>query len=131
MRRVLPASLVAVVLVTTVLFRDYRRVNARDRRVTAAIVRCDGQMGSLPFWPFGSEYRIRLTRPLTENELKSLVELNALRGSVAVAFVDCDLTQHEFEIAARHLDHCHLFEISNGHVTPWTSRSNAEKKTSQ
>jgi hypothetical protein len=88
-------------------------------------------MGSLSFWPFGTEYRISLTRPLAEKELKSLVELNALRGSVAVAFVDCELTQQELENATRHLDHCHLFQISNGQVIPWTSTINAEKTKSQ
>jgi len=121
MRRVLPASLIAIHLVAAFLIWDYRGVNARDRRVSAAVVRCGGRMGSLSFWPFGTEYRISLTRPLGEKELKSLVELNALRGSVAVAFVDCELTRQELEVATRHLDHCHLFRISNGQVIPWTS----------
>jgi hypothetical protein len=106
MRRVLPASLIAILLVAAFLIWDYRGVNARDRRVPAAVVRCGGRMGSLSFWPFGTEYRISLTRPLAEKELKSLVELNALRGSVAVAFVDCELTQQELEIVTRHSDQC-------------------------
>lgn len=131
MRRVLPASLIAILLVAAFLIWDYRGVNARDRRVSAAVVRCGGRMGSLSFWPFGTEYRISLTRPLAEKELKSLVELNALRGSVAVAFVDCELTQQELEIVTRHLDQCHLFRISNGQVIPWTSTTNAEKTKSQ
>ena len=130
MRRVLPGSLIAILLVAAFLIWDYRGVNARDRRVSAAVVRCGGRMGMLSFWPFGTEYRISLTRPLAEKEIKSLVELNALRGSVAVALVDCELTRQELEAAARHLDHCHLIRSSNGQVIPWTSTTNADKTKS-
>jgi len=131
MRRLFPASLIAVLLVAALMIWDYHRVDARDRRVAAAVVRCGGRMGSLPFWPFGTEYRISVTRPLSENELEALGELNTLRGTVTVAFVDCELTQHELELAKKYLHLCHLFRIANDRVIPWTSTTNAEKTKSQ
>ncbi len=129
MRRLFPASLMAIVLIAVAMIWDYRRVDAKDRRVSVAVARCGGRMNSLPFWPLGTEYRISVTHPWSEEELESLSELNTLRGSVAVAFVDCELTQHELGIARKHLSKCHLFRISNGQLAPWTSATLADNSS--
>lgn len=127
MSRHFSKSRVAILLVVVLMIWDYWRVDARDRRVSAAVARCGGRMSSLPFWPLGAEYRISATRAWTEKELESLSELNTLRGKVMIAFVDCEMTQHELDIATKHLANCHLFRISNGFVIPWTAGTNGAR----
>jgi hypothetical protein len=85
---------------------DYFRVEAQDRRVSIAVSRLGGWMGSMPLWPFGSEYCVSFPRALNEDELDSLVELNALRGDVGAQFSDCDLSETQQELIRRKLASC-------------------------
>ncbi len=77
-----------VLIIVVALAIDYVRVRAKDRRAFHAISQCGGRSGSIPTWPLGTEYRITFPRALTSDELDQLGELNSLRGSVDVAFVD-------------------------------------------
>jgi hypothetical protein len=71
----------------------------------------DGRAGSLLGWPFGKEYIITFSRPLTDDELERLSVLNSLAGRdyVAVAF-NCDLTPQELKTAQHVLSECHVYQ---------------------
>jgi hypothetical protein len=101
--RILGWIFVAGIVLLTV---DYFRVEARDRRVAAAVARLGGRMGSLPLWPMGTEYHISFSHALTGDELGSLAELNSLRGHVGVKFSDCDLSEMQQEQIRRNLASC-------------------------
>ena len=101
--RILGLILLASIVLLTF---DYFRVEAKDRRVSNAVSRLGGRMGSLPLWPIGTEYYVTFPRELNEDELDSLVELNALRGHVGVQFLDCDLSETQQELIRRKLASC-------------------------
>ena len=96
---------------------DYYRVNAKEQRVFLAIAECGGTNGSIPFWPFGTEYRVKFPHALTSDQLDRLVELNSLRGSVKVAFVECELSADQVGEIESKLYNCKLRRITNGEMS--------------
>ena len=109
--RVLGLTVVTIVVALAI---DYIRVREKDRRVFHAISQCGGRCGSIPFWPLGTEYRITFSRALTSDELDQLRELNSLRGSVGVAFVDCELSIDQAREATTKLHNCKLYRVTDG-----------------
>ena len=96
---------------------DYIRVKAKDRRAFDAISQCGGRCGSIPIRPLGTEYRITFFRALTADELDQLAELNSLRGSVGVAFVDCELSTGQIREVTARLHNCRLYRVVDGEMS--------------
>jgi hypothetical protein len=114
MKIVLRCLAAFALLVTLALIVDSSMVTAKKGRVSEQISKVGGSMYSLPFWPIGAEYVIRFDRSLNSSELADLVELNTLRGSVAVYFV-CPLTPDEIELSRQRLPACDLYhDVGNG-----------------
>ena len=107
-----------VVLIVVGLTIDYCCVQAKERRVVHMITQLGGRSGSIPAWPFGTEYHITFTRALTTEELARLHELNTLRGWVGVAFEDCKLSDSQVREAVANLPNCELFCIVDGDMSP-------------
>lgn len=82
-------------------------------RYQCPISECGGDFGSIPIWPIGSEYRVSFRTPLTSQQLDRLAELNSLRGTVGVAFVDCELSETEIKDALAKLPNCVLFRVNS------------------
>jgi len=55
-------------------------------------------------------------RTLTSDELDRLDELNSVRGTVNVAFADCDLSPDQVREATARLDNCKLFRVIDGEM---------------
>jgi hypothetical protein len=106
-----------IAVVALALLIDHILIEAKERRVSHAISRCGGRMGSIPFWPMGTEYRVTFPRPLTSRELDELAELNSLRGSVGVAFIDCELSKDQIDEARRKLPNCALIRVIEGNAS--------------
>jgi len=104
------------VFMVVALAIDYARVRAKEDRVFHAIAQYGGRCGSIPFWPIGAEYRITFFRTLTSDELDRLDELNSVRGTVNVAFADCDLSPDQVREATARLDNCKLFRVIDGEM---------------
>ena len=92
----------------TLLVFDYMRVGAKESHVATAVSRLGGKIGSLPAWPLGTEYYITFTRALTDSELKSMDEVNSLRGYVIVKFNGCALNEFERNRIKERLAMCHV-----------------------
>lgn len=105
-------------IATICLALDYYRVNAKDARVVSAVKQFGGRFGSIPVWPLGTEYRISFDHPLSETQLNQLAELNNLRGSVSIRFVNCDLSASQQSDAIRLLESCHI---------SWNHGNNADR----
>lgn len=121
MRRRRQAIRLIVAIIAILLTVDYIRVRARIGRVSHSISRFGGRCGSIPFWPIGAEYRITLPRALTSIELCDLAELNSLRGTVHVAFVDCELSTDQTLETIEKLHGCKLYRVING---KWSALEN-------
>jgi hypothetical protein len=67
---------------------DYISFEARQRAAMAVVDRLGGRASSLGGWPLGMEYRIIMSRPLTDDEIEQLAILNLLadRNWVGVRF---------------------------------------------
>ena len=118
MRSLRNGILITIFVTIAGLTTDYILVRNKDSRVGKAISECGGQFGSIPFWPLGSEYRVTFRGPLTSQQLSKLAELNSLRGSVGVAFVDCEFSEAEVNETFTKLAHCILFQVSGSNSTP-------------
>ncbi|SFJ34128.1 hypothetical protein [Planctomicrobium piriforme] len=101
-------------ILVAVLWLDYIIVEAKENRVSAAVSRAGGRMGSIPFWPIGAEYRITFPRALTVEQLNDVAKANSLRGSVGIAFVDCELSDEETRQTRQILHKCHVFRVQDG-----------------
>ena len=114
-----------VLIIVVALAIDYVRVRAKNRRAFHAISQCGGRMGSIPCWPFGTEYRITFSRALTSDELDQLGELNSLRGFVGVAFVDCELSTDQVREATARLHNCALYRVIDGEMSALNGQAKA------
>jgi hypothetical protein len=101
-------------IVALALFIDYVMVEAKHARASRAVSRCGGRMGSIHFWPLGAEYDVRFSKPLTTIELNELAELNSLRGSVGVTFIDCELSETQIFETKKKLPNCRLRQVIAG-----------------
>ena len=93
---------------------DYMLVRAKEKHAAPTVSQANGRMGSLPGWPIGSEYRVTFDRPLAQRDLSQLTILNTLRGSVVVAFVDCQLTNEQIAEVVNALPHCLVVQVTDG-----------------
>lgn len=107
-----------MLVVVVGLALDYQLVRAKDRRVAQMVGAHGGKMGSLPLWPLGNEYRISFPHSLTAEQLEDISEANRLRGWVAVAFVDAEITPEEARMMREALPRCHLFQMVDGKLKP-------------
>ncbi len=64
--RILGLILLASIVLLTF---DYFRIEAKNRRVSNAVSRLGGRMGSLPLWPLGTEYYVSFPHALNGDEL--------------------------------------------------------------
>ncbi len=112
MRYLKTAIWVTIVAMVVGLPMDYVFVRFKDKRVAKAVSECGGRMRSIPIWPIGTEYRITFRSPLTPQQLDRLTELNSLCGTVAIAFVDCELSDAEASEAIDKLPKCLLIKVS-------------------
>ena len=108
---------VCLALCVCMLLLDYFLVEAKNRRVAKVVTRQGGRMRSLPVWPLGAEYWISFPHPLGSQELDELMELNTLRGSVVVAFVDCNPTQNQIHEATLKLRNCRLRRVAGSEMS--------------
>lgn len=115
MRRLLKALKLCLGIAIVALVIDFFLVEAKDSRVSGAISACGGDMGLIPVWPFGTEYRIKFPHPLSSEQLAQLKELNTLRGWVGVAF-ECELTDDQIRETRKMLPHCHLFRSTEERI---------------
>lgn len=109
-------------LVVLVLVLDYALVRSKEHRLSSAVSELGGQMGSLPTWPLGTEYRITFERPLDQKELDRLKIANRMRGWVGIAFRDCELSETERSTARKALPACHLFVVRDDTMVPMDGR---------
>ena len=117
MRYLRRGILVAIVLTVVGLPTDYILVRNKIARVATAVSECGGKMGSIPLWPLGSESRVSFRHTLSSQQLDRLAELNSLRGTVGVAFVDCELSEVEIKDALAKLPNCALFRVNSNNST--------------
>ena len=117
MRRATRGFGVFIVMIVLALAADYARVRAKDGRVSHAISRCNGRMGSIPMWPLGTEYRVTFFHALRSEQLDQIAELNSLRGSVHVTFVDCQFSGHEARQTMLKLHRCRLYRLVDGEMS--------------
>ncbi|MBT5017640.1 hypothetical protein OAF74_01250 [bacterium] len=123
------STILVFILVAGVLalIVDYVRVQAKDQRLGTSIKEFGGRMGGIPFWPFGKEYRISFTAPLTTEQIDQLKELNSLRGTVGIAFVECELSKKQkFELATK-FHNCFVFQVFDNDTFPVRSKENESR----
>jgi hypothetical protein len=111
-------QILGLILVNALVFLavDYFKVQGLEKRKREAIAQCGGGSYMLGGWPLGTEYRITFPHALTAEQLDSLDVLNRLRGSVGVAFVDCDLSDDEIREAIAKLHNCRLYRVVDGRM---------------
>ncbi len=126
MRLLIRVAGVCLALGVCALTLDYLVVEAKNRRVANAVTKHGGRMGSIPFWPLGAEYRVSFPHPLDAQQLDELLELNTLRGSVEVAFVDCNPTQIQIRDATLKLRRCRLWRVTRSMMSPLAAEAKHE-----
>lgn len=120
-RRKPEASTVFVfILIVSVLalIVDYARVQARDVRVGTSIKEFGGRMTSIPVWPLGAEYGISFPHPLSTEQIDQLKELNSLRGTVGIAFIECELSEKQKHELATKFPNCFVFQVFGNDTIP-------------
>lgn len=115
LRRAAPFLAIIVVVALVV---DYAVVRSKEHRLSLAVSKLGGRMGSLPAWPFGTEYRITFHRPLNQKELDQLEIANRMRGWVGIAFQDFELSEAQMVNTRAALPACHLFVARNDTMVP-------------
>lgn len=107
--------IVAAVILIVVGIVDFVRFVASERTAVRVVSECGGTVGSEGIgWPLKKDYRVTFHRALSSEELERLASLNSLRGSVAVAFVDCEISQEEMREALEKLPRCYLMRVTGG-----------------
>lgn len=76
---------------------DYTRIRAVDDQVRTEVEACGGKIGATKVFPFRTQYRVIFERPLTREQMSSLVLLNDASDQVQLAFFDCDLSDSDVE----------------------------------
>jgi hypothetical protein len=118
MKRVKQLLVVFVAIVATLISVRYYR-HQRDRRLALPVVAdLGGKVGSIPFEPFGSEYRISFEgRLLTREDLDRLVALNPLasRNSVGIKFENSGLTPEDIQYVKQILPDVHILPMVDDH----------------
>lgn len=122
MRPIKRGIMVAIAVTFVGLPTDYFLARNKNTRVAKAVSECGGGMGSIPIWPLGTEYRITFRSPLTTQQLDRLTELNSLRGTVRIAFVDCELSDDEVNEAVARLPNCLLIKVNDNNSTRLETR---------
>ncbi len=97
---------------------DYYNVTRKERLLSHAVAQCGGQLGSIPVWPIGAEYRITLTSVPDTERLEALSVANHMRGWVGIAFKDCIVSHQESQRIMNKLPQCHLFIVRDGEMVP-------------
>lgn len=128
MKRIKHFVLGVFVLAVVTLAFDYWNVTRKERLLSRAVSGIGGRSGSIPLWPFGTEYRITLTSVPNSQQLEELRVANQMRGWVGIAFEDCNLSREDVDRFRENLPSCHLFVVRNGKMTTLTS---AEQKSDE
>lgn len=101
---------------------DSVNISRNEQRLSRAVKTIGGRSGSIPVWPFGTEYRITLTAVPNEEQIGELTVANRLRGWVGIAFEDCKLSDRDVSELLTQLPKCHLFTVDENHLTPLEMR---------
>lgn len=112
--------LTAMVIIALAL--DFSLVRSKEGRLSSAVSELGGQMGSLPAWPLGTEYRITFQCSLNQKELDQLKIANRMRGWVGIAFQDCKLSETERFRAREAWPTCHIFVVRDHRMVPMDGR---------
>ena len=105
--------IVAAVILIVVGIVDFVRFVASERTAVRVVSECGGTVGSEGIgWLLKKDYRVTFHRALSSEELERLTGLNSLRGTVAVAFVDCEMSQGEMREALAKLPRCYLMKVT-------------------
>lgn len=102
-------------LILAVLVVDYALVRSKERHLSSVVFDLGGRMGSLPFWPIGTEYVISFRRRLNQSELHRLQIANRMRGSVLIYFY-CELSNTEKTMARAALPACRLIVVQGSEI---------------
>ncbi len=103
------------VLIAFVAVRHYRHQQDRAKALSV-ITDLGGTVGSLPFEPIASEYRVTFrNRFFSRDDLERLVVLNPLssRNAVGILFENCGLTPADIEYVRQLLPNIRVFDVVN------------------
>ena len=107
---------VAVLPVVMFVVREIR--NARNKTAAFSVVRdLGGRIGSVPFEPIGTEYRISFhNREFSAEELDRLTVLNRLTGrnTVGVSFVESNVTPEQITSLRRRMPDVTVVRVVSG-----------------
>jgi hypothetical protein len=123
-KRLKIAGLITAGMIAAGLAIDYAVVRHKERSLAAAVLECGGQMGSIPAWPIGTEYRITFDHALDEKQLHRLDIANQMRGWKGVVFRDCELSNEDRTRMSAAFANCHLFIIRDGRMDPMHPHEN-------
>ena len=118
MKRFSKHILLLAALAVATLTIDYWNVTRKEKLLSNAVSKIGGRNGSIPAWPFGTEYRITLTAIPAPGQLDQLKIANKMRGWVGIAFEDCEPTADDSDRLRRYLERCHLFVVQDGKMSP-------------
>ncbi|MDY0169570.1 MAG: hypothetical protein RBS80_23715 [Thermoguttaceae bacterium] len=121
MKRFAKAVSIIILCVAFIAILDIVNISRKEQRLSEAVRSIGGRSGSIPVWPFGTEYRITLTAVPNESQLQELKIANRLRGWVGIAFEDCDLSDKEVAELVTALPDCHLFVVNGVRLIPLDS----------
>jgi hypothetical protein len=102
---------------------DYVMVQRKEAQLTSAVSDCGGRIGSIPFWPIGTEYRNTMIRLPDENCLNRLHIANLVRGWVGIAFPDSQFSLADRAMLLEKLRNCQLYMVRNGTMIPLDRQS--------
>jgi hypothetical protein len=112
------AIALVLIAIAVLVAREVR--NHQNKKAAFAVVyELDGQIGTIPFEPFGTEYRIEFhNRNFTAEELQRLCILNRLTGRnwVRVAFVDTNVTREDMAMLRERVPDILLIRIVGGEM---------------
>ncbi|WP_222436203.1 hypothetical protein [Rubripirellula reticaptiva] len=121
MRQIAKTASIIILCVVVIAIVDIVNVSRKEQRLSRSVKSIGGRTGSIPVWPFGTEYRVTLTAMPNDSQLEELTIANRLRGWVGIAFEDCDLSDTEVSRLLTALPDCHLFIVNGTGMIPFGS----------
>ena len=93
-------------------------ISRKEQQLSRIVNSIGGRTGSIPAWPFGTEYRITLTSVPNQEQMRKLTVANRMRGWVGIAFEDCKLSDGDTSELLTKLPGCHFYTVAENRLVP-------------
>ena len=109
---------IALLCVGIIAIADLFSISRKEQQLSRIVKSIGGRTGSIPVWPFGTEYRITLTSVPNQEQMRKLTVANRMRGWVGIAFEDCNLSDGGRSELLTQLPECQLYTVAENRLVP-------------